>query len=84
MEVASKYAALKNSEEWTVTRIYYELKSKYAQETMLSVPKLVNKANDLMRTIQNKLVAGDGIQLTRRPKLDEHDEKLLKQKYLRP
>ncbi|HTM99755.1 MAG TPA: hypothetical protein VL088_13460, partial [Pedobacter sp.] len=82
MEVASKYSVLKNNEEWTVSRIYYELKSRYAQETMLSVPKLVNKANDLMRTIQNKLVAGEGIRFTRKPVLTDQDEKLLKQKHL--
>jgi len=82
MEVASKYAVLKNNEDWTVSRIYYELKSKYAQETMLSVPKLVNKANDLMRIIQNKLVIGDGIKLSKKLNLDEHDTKLLKQKHL--
>lgn len=82
MEVASKYSVLKNNEEWTVSRIYYELKSRYAQETMLSVPKLVNKANDLMRTIQNKLVAGEGISLNNKPGLTDQDEKLLKQRHL--
>ncbi|MGB5024523.1 MAG: ATP-binding protein, partial [Saprospiraceae bacterium] len=82
MEVASKYSILKNNEEWTVSRVYYELKSKYAQESMLSVPKLVNKANDLMRTIQNKLVAGEGLDLNKKPVLNEHELKLLKQKYL--
>jgi len=44
MEVAAKYAMMKNNEEWSITRIYYELKSKYAPETMLSVPNLVTKA----------------------------------------
>lgn len=82
MEVASKFAVLKNNEEWTISRIYYELKSKYAQETMLSVSKLVNKANDLMRTIQNELIAGEGIELTKKPTLTEYEEKLLKQKHL--
>lgn len=82
MEVSSKYAFLKNKEEWTVSRIYYELKSKYAQESMLSVPKLVNKANDLMRTIQNKLIAFDSVHLSNQPNLTEYDIKLLKQKYL--
>ena len=82
MEVAAKYAALKNSPAWTVTRIYYELKSKHAPETMLSVPNLVTKANHLMRDIQNKLVLGSGIDLTQKPTLGENDERILKQKYL--
>lgn len=82
MEVANMFAALKNDSEWTVSRIYYELKSKYAQETMLSVPKLVSKANDLMRVIQNKLVFGEGFIIKRNPSLDIQDVKLLKQKYL--
>ena len=81
-EVASKYSMMKNTEEWTLTRIYYELKSKYAPETMLSVPNLVTKANTLMRDIQNKLVVGEGIQLSRKPTLQETDEKALTKKYL--
>jgi hypothetical protein len=82
MEVASKYAALKNSDEWTLARIYYELKSKHAPETMLNVPNLVAKANNLMREIQNRLVFGEGVQLKRRPNLTEADERMLRQKYL--
>lgn len=82
MEVAAKYAALKNNPAWTVTRIYYELKSKHAPETMLSVPNLVTKANHLMRDIQNKLVLGGGIDLPHKPTLSESDERILKQKYL--
>ncbi|MFA5848520.1 MAG: ATP-binding protein [Bacteroidales bacterium] len=82
MEVASKYSLMKNNEEWTVTRIYYELKSKYAIETMLSVQNLVSKANKLMREIQNKLVLGEGITLPRNPNLAEADENAIKKKYL--
>lgn len=82
MEAASKYSLMKNSEEWTVTRIYYELKSKYALGTMLSVPNLVTKASKLMRDIQNKLVLGEGIQLPRKPNLLPEDEAAIKKKYL--
>lgn len=83
MEVASIYAQAKNKlNEWTVTRIYYELKSKYALETMLSVPNLVNKANKLMRDIQNKLVTSEGIHLTIKPNLLPEEEAALKKKYL--
>ena len=81
-EVAAKYSLMKNSEEWTVTRIYYELKSKYAPETMLSVPNLVSKASNLMRDIQNKLVAGNGIQLSRKPDMDEAEIKAITKKYV--
>jgi hypothetical protein len=82
MEVASKYAQLKNSEEWTLTRIYYELKSRYAPETMLSVSNLVTKANNLVRSIQNSLVMESGVQLTKAPALTETEEKVLIKKYL--
>lgn len=82
MEIASKYALMKNNEEWTVTRIYYELKSKFAPETMLSVPNLVTKASKLIRDIHRKLVAGNGILLPRKPNLLPEEEANLKQKYL--
>lgn len=83
METASIYAHAKNKlDEWTVTRIYYELKSKYALETMLSVPNLVTKASKLMRDIQNKLVTGEGIQLPRKPNLQPDEEAAIKKKYL--
>lgn len=83
MEVASIYYGLiTQKSEWTLTRIYYELKSRYAQETMLSVPNLVNKANTLIRDIQNKLIQGEGIQLTRKPSLDETTIKAIQKKYL--
>jgi len=83
METASIYAQAKNKlDEWTVTRIYYELKSKYALETMLSVPNLVTKASKLMRDIQNKLVTGEGIQLPRKPNLQPDEEAAIKKKYL--
>jgi hypothetical protein len=81
-EVAAKYSLMKNMEEWTVTRIYYELKSKYAPETMLSVPNLVSKASNLMRDIQNKLVAGEGIKLDRKPNVDDAEIKAIHKKYV--
>ncbi|MBV6420931.1 MAG: hypothetical protein DAHOPDDO_02197 [Ignavibacteriaceae bacterium] len=83
MEVANKYSMMKNnSEEWTITRIYYELKSKYAPETMLSVTNLVTKASSLMREIQNKLISGEGILLPRLPVLSESEEKNLIKRHL--
>lgn len=83
MEVASMYYQLiTDKKEWTITRIYYELKSKYAPETMLSVSNLITKASNLMREIQNKLVAGDGITLTHKPHLTETDIRTLKKKYI--
>ncbi len=81
-EVASKYSLMKNNEEWTLTRIYYELKSKYAPETMLSVPNLVSKANSLMRDIQNKLVEGNGIQLSRKPNMSDTEIKAITKRYI--
>ncbi len=82
MEVAYKYALVKNSEDWNITRIYYELKSKFSPESMLSVPNLVTKASNLMRDIQNKLVVTGGIELSRKPVLSENDEKAIIKKHL--
>ncbi len=82
MEVAAKFSALKSSDDWPISRLYYELKSRYAAETMLSVPNLVNRANELMRKIQNYLVYGDGVLLNKKPSLTDSDIKALEKKYL--
>jgi hypothetical protein len=83
MEVAGKYAHLKaNPQEWPISRVYYELKSRHAPETMLSVPNLVTKANNLLREIQNQLVRGEGIALPRSPTLSEAEQKHLVKRYL--
>lgn len=83
MEVASIYHQLiTNKQEWTLTRLYYELKSKYAPETMLSVSNLVTKASNLMRDIHNKLTFGNGISLPHAPNLSENDLKSLQKKFL--
>jgi len=83
MEVAYKYSTLKNNpQDWPLSRIYYEIKSRYAPETMLSVPTLVSKANSLMRDIQNHLVKGAGINLPRKPTLDDKEVKAITKKYL--
>jgi hypothetical protein len=83
MEVAHKYSIMKNNpQEWPMSRIYYELKSKYAPETMLNAPNLVAKANNLMREIQNYLVRSGGIALQRRPNLNDIETKQIVKKYL--
>ena len=82
MEVAAKYASLKKPEEWPISKVYYELKSRYAAETMLSVPNLISKANGLLRDIQNKLVKGEGIQLSRKASISEQERKDLFKNFL--
>lgn len=83
MEVASLYySILTNKNDWSLTRIYYEIKSKYASETMLSVSNLVLKSSKLMRDIHNKLVMGQGIILNKVPTLTEIELKSIKAKYL--
>ncbi|SCY37121.1 ATP-binding protein [Flavobacterium caeni] len=82
MEMAAKYSQLKNSDNWPVTRIYYELKLKYAPSTMLSVPNLVSNANKLMRKVQNKLIRGEGYQLPKIPSLSQAEEISIKKKYI--
>jgi hypothetical protein len=81
-EVAARYSLMKNNNDWPPTRIYYELKSKYAPESMLSVPNLVTKASELMRDIQNRLIAGEGITLPRLPNLSDGEKAMINQKYL--
>jgi hypothetical protein len=49
---------------------------------MLNVPNLVTKASTLMRDIHNKLVMGEGIQLSKRPNIDEITLKAIEKKYL--
>lgn len=82
MEVAAKYSSMKKPEEWPITKVYYELKSRYAPETMLSVPNLISKANNLLRDIQNRLVKGEGINLNHIPTLNESEKKNLTKGYL--
>lgn len=83
MEVSSIYYSLMTKkDEWTLTRIYYELKLKYAPESMLSVSNLVSRANKLMREIQNRLLMGEGFQLDKKPNLDDLEIKAIKIKYL--
>ena len=83
LEVASIYYELKaDKKEWTLTRLYYELKSRYAPKSMLSVPSLVIKSSNLMREIQNRLVAGEGVSLSHKPSLTEFELKSLSKKYL--
>lgn len=83
VEVAALYnAMITNKSEWSLTRIYYELKSKYASETMLSVPNLVAKASGLMRAIHNRLVTENGVTLDRKPSLADFELKTIKAKYL--
>lgn len=82
MEVANKFSNLKNNELWPTSRIYYELKLKYASETMLNVPILVNKATHLMKDIQNYFIKEDGFELNPPPTLEESDLFKLKKEYL--
>ncbi len=83
MEVASKFSALKGDPvNWPISRVYYELKSKYLKEKMLDVDLLKSSANGLMREIHSFLTADSGILLPHKPSLTEDQIKKIKQDYL--
>ncbi len=84
MELASKfYERTYNIDEFTVTRIYYELKKKYAGDTMLSVDNLVLSAKTLIKDIQNFLaIKRGGEQLKAIPVLTIEEQENLKRSYL--
>ena len=84
MELASKfYERTYNIDEFTVTRIYYELKKKYAGDTMLSVDNLVLSAKTLIKDIQNFLaIKKGGEQLKAIPFLTIEEQENLKRSYL--
>ncbi len=85
MEVASRFfQRIDNPADWPLSRIYYELKIRYAAETMLNVDELVKSAKSLMKEIQNHLSIGNvGITLKPKPKLTNSELMLLKQNYLK-
>lgn len=84
MEVASRFfQRIDKPADWPLSRIYYELKMKYAAETMLNIDELVNSSKSLMKDIQNYLSMGNiGLTLKPIPKLNTSELKLLRQNYL--
>jgi len=61
MEVATKfYEKLDNVDKWPVSRLYYELKIKYAGDTMLNVDELIKSSKSLIKDIQNFLTSEKG------------------------
>lgn len=84
MELASKfYERASNIEEFSVSRIYYELKRKYASETMLSVEVMVTSAKSLVKDIQAYFCTYklDHV-LSEIPRLSEEEKETLKRSYL--
>lgn len=83
MEVASLFHEMASDrEEWTITRIYYELKAKYAADSILNVSTLVDSAASLMQDIQNYLILKE-YTLKPKPKLWSVEETLLKENHLK-
>lgn len=82
MEIANKWKSSLLSEEWTLTRIYYELKSRYAVDSMLNTSNLIFKAKSLIRDIQNYLTKSSGLHLETKPVLSSSEEARIKKEYL--
>jgi hypothetical protein len=84
MEVATKfYERMNDVQNWPVSRLYYELKKKYASETMLNIQALVANAKGLMTEIQNFLVNENvKLKLDPLPTLEPNEILLLKKNYL--
>ena len=84
MEVANKfYEKISDVDSWPVSRIYYELKKKYAASQMLNIQALVSEAKAIVTDLQNFLVLEyQDIKLYPSPELKLEEIKLLKQNYL--
>jgi hypothetical protein len=84
MEIATKfYEKIDNVEEWSVSRLYFELKLKYAGGTMLNIDELINSAKSLMKDIQSFLSTDKAdLKLDPKPTLEEFDKKSLSQNYI--
>ncbi|ANE51506.1 hypothetical protein SY85_14330 [Flavisolibacter tropicus] len=84
MEISTRYyEKINNLDIWPVSRIYYELKRKYAGERMLNVQALVAEAKALVTDLQNFLVnESSERQLSEPAGLDNEQLKTLKQNYL--
>ena len=83
MEVASKFSALKGDlANWPISRVYYELKSKYLKQKMLDVELLKSSATGLIREIHTFLTTENGMILSHKPTLSEIQIKKIKQDYL--
>ncbi|MFN8240739.1 MAG: ATP-binding protein [Bacteroidales bacterium] len=84
MEIATKfYEKIDDIEEWPVSRLYYELKLKYANGTMLNIDELINSAKSLMKDIQ-MFLSNERLDICLEPKpiLGEIDKKTLSKNYL--
>lgn len=83
MEVASKFSGLKGDlTNWPISRVYYELKSKYSKEKMLDVDLLKASASGLMKEIHSFLTSGGGVTLNHKPSLTDLQLKKIRQEYL--
>lgn len=84
MEVASRFfGKIDDPSQWPLTKIYYNLKLKYASESMLNVDALVTNAKSLMKDIQNLLSSGvRGLTLKQGPILNDEELKSLKKNHL--
>ena len=84
METATRfYEKLENIDTWPVSRIYYELKLKYASAKMLDTQALISESKALMTEIQNFIVNEySTINLSPNPELTPSEIKYLKGNYL--
>lgn len=84
MEIATRfYEKLNNIEAWPVSRLYYELKLKYASSTMLDTQALINESKSLMVEMQNFLSNEfSEKELSPTPDLSPQEKKSISSNYL--
>jgi len=81
MEVAQRFhSQLFNTEEWPISKIYFELKSKYYPEKILNIDNIVTSAKSLMRDLHNYLI-NQSVKLSPKPNLAPSLLERLKSEY---
>lgn len=84
MEIATRYyEKLNNIDEWPVSRLYYELKLKFAKSKMLDTQALISESKALMTEIQNYIANEySETELSPNPELSFEEQKYLRSSYL--
>jgi len=81
MEIAAKFhSQLFNTEEWPISKIYYELKLKYFPERILNIDNIVASAKQLIRDLHNYLI-NESIEMKPKPNLPPSLLEKLKNEY---
>lgn len=81
MEIAERFhSRIYDTSEWPISKIYFELKSKYYPERILNIDQIVITATNLMRELQNYLIS-ESFDLSPKPNLRTSQLEKLKNEY---